>query len=650
MAIKKETRKSPASSLNIAPHSKSSSGKLSFFSFKNTSLYNRKNFAYLSVIVFFILVLISLDFGVNGDEKFQVNYSQKLWSYYSSFGKDTSALYVRDGNMHLYGGLFDLTAISLNKLMGLTDEYTPAYHSIRRVLCAVFGFIAILFASLFGKQIGGWPLAFLTLVLMLLSPRFLGDAMINPKDIPFAAGYIMALYFISKFIRELPKPTAGSMIGIITGVMIALNTRAGGLLLILYLFLFVALFLFQDSRSTQHFDKKAMFRSGVYTLIVGFLAYLAGIVFWPYALANPLLNPLKALTEFTHQPITISVLFAGQHMSSDHLPWNYIPEWMLRTIPLFSLVGLFFMIRLLKPRYQDLSGLEIFMLGFSILFPVLYAIYKQSALHDGWRHFLFVYPSLVLIASLGWYLWFTSFSSKAFRLFSALLLTGLLAENLFSIISLHPYQYVYFNPLLGGVKKAYGNFETDYWMLSVKEAAEWLIQHEKIDRQNKSFTIATNCMYPAQVYLRDTSKHIKLIYTNYYDRSSKPWDYGIFYSRFVHRNQLFNHTWPPRGTIKIIKANGIPLCAVVRRENQDDYLGFEAIKRGDAPTAIKHFLAALDYAPDNETVSYMLADIYKNNCLYEKAEEMIQQSLAAFPANLAALQLLEDIKTEKLNY
>lgn len=268
-------------------------------------------------------------------------------------------------------------------------------------------------------------------------------------------------------------------------------------------------------------------------------------------------------------------------------------------------------------------------------------------MHDGWRHFLFVYPSLVLMATFGWYLWFTSFRSKAFRLFSVILLLVLLSENLYSIISLHPYQYIYFNPLLGGVRKAYGNFETDYWMLSVKEAAEWLIRHEKIDRQNKSFVVTTNCMYPAQVYLKNSSKNIKLSYTNYYDRSTIPWDYGIFYSRFVHRNQLFNHTWPPRGTVKIIKANGIPLCAVVRRENQDDYLGFEAIKKGDAQAAIKHFLAALDYAPDNETVSYMLADIYKNNCLYEKAEEAIQQSLAAFPDNPAALQLLEHIKREK---
>ena len=138
------------------------------------------------------MVWMSIGFGVNGDEKFQVDYSKKLWAYYSSGGKDTSALNIPEGNMHLYGGLFDMTAVSINKLLGIENEFSPAYHTTRRVLCAVFGFIAILFTCLFARDLGGWPLAFLTLLLMSFTPRFFGDSMVNPKDIPFAAGYIMA--------------------------------------------------------------------------------------------------------------------------------------------------------------------------------------------------------------------------------------------------------------------------------------------------------------------------------------------------------------------------------------------------------------------------------------------------------------------------
>lgn len=624
--------------------------KPSFLSFDNTSFYNQKNFTLLSILLFAIMIWLSTAFGVNGDEKFQVDYSKKLWAYYSSGGKDTSALNIPEGNMHLYGGLFEITAISINKLAGIENELSPAYHTTRRVLCAAFGFIAILFTCLFARDLGGWPLAFLSLLLMSFTPRFFGDAMVNPKDIPFAAGYIMALYYISRYIRELPKPGFGNSIGIIVGVMIALNTRAGGLLLLVYFILFVSISVWRQSSSPNAYHQAALLRVAVTTLLVCILSYFIGIAFWPFALANPLVNPMKALSEFTQQPITISVLFGGYHRSSGALPWNYIPEWIIRTIPIFSIVGVFFLFRLLKPRLQDLPFMELFILFFSFLFPIVYAVYSHSTLHDGWRHFLFVYPSLLLLSALGWYLWFTSFGSKFFRLFSFLFLMALISENLYSMISMHPYQYSYFNPLFGGIKKAYSNFETDYWMLSIKEASTWLKNHERIDKvKNKKYTVTTNCMYPAQVFLNDTNS-IALSYSRYYDRNEKYWDYALFYSRFVNRSQLRNRTWPPKGTIHTIKTGGVPICAVVKRENFDDYNGYEALKKGDELKAITYFLSYLNYDPLNETVSLALASIYKNNCLYEKAEELIKQSLQAYPDNPVAKNLSKEVEYEKSKY
>lgn len=621
--------------------------KPSLLLFENTAFYNKKNFTILSVILLFFMVWMSIGFGVNGDEKFQVDYSKKLWAYYSSGGKDTSALNIPEGNMHLYGGLFDITAVSINKMLGIENEFNPVYHTTRRVLCAVFGFLAILFTCLFARDLGGWPLAFLTLLLMSFTPRFFGDSMVNPKDIPFAAGYIMALYFIARYIRELPKPGIRNMIGVVIGIMIALNTRAGGLLLIAYLFLFVSVSLWRQSSSSNPYGQGELMRIAATTLGLGILSYFVGIVFWPYALANPISHPMKALTEFTQQPITISVLFSGYHRSSAALPWNYIPEWIIRTIPVFTIVGVFFLFRLIKPRLQDLPFLELFILFFSFLFPIVYAIYSDSTLHDGWRHFLFVYPSLLLLAALGWYLWFTSFGSTYFRLFSFLFLMALISENIYSMMSMHPYQYSYFNPLFGGIKKAYSNFETDYWMLSVKEASDWLQKHERLGKiKNRKYTVTTNCMYPAQVFLNDTNT-IDLTYCRYYDRNPKNWDYAIFYSRFVNRSQLRNHTWPPKGTIHTVKAGGVPLCAIVKRENYDDFLGYEALKQGDQLKAIKYFQSYLAYDPTNETVSLELASIYKNNCLYEKSEEMIKLSLQAYPDNSEAKVLMKEVEYEK---
>jgi hypothetical protein len=41
---------------------------------------------------------------------------------------------------------------------------------------------------------------------------------------------------------------------------------------------------------------------------------------------------------------------------------------------------------------------------------------------------------------------------------------------------LHPYQYIYYNSLVGGVAGASSNYEMDYWGLSYKEGIEYINQ------------------------------------------------------------------------------------------------------------------------------------------------------------------------------
>jgi hypothetical protein len=39
---------------------------------------------------------------------------------------------------------------------------------------------------------------------------------------------------------------------------------------------------------------------------------------------------------------------------------------------------------------------------------------------------------------------------------------------------LHPYEYIYYNNFIGGIKGAHGRFELDYWGTSYREAAEYV--------------------------------------------------------------------------------------------------------------------------------------------------------------------------------
>ena len=153
----------------------------------------RKIFWGVAALGLVLLVGLSFGSGINADDKFQVDYSQKLVKYYSTFGKDTAALNIPDGNMHLYGGFFEVATGFANKAFGF-EPTDLAYHNLRHASSAVLGWAAILCAALLAALIAGWRAGIITLILMFLSPRFVGDSLMNPKDIPFAAGYMMAIY------------------------------------------------------------------------------------------------------------------------------------------------------------------------------------------------------------------------------------------------------------------------------------------------------------------------------------------------------------------------------------------------------------------------------------------------------------------------
>jgi hypothetical protein len=43
------------------------------------------------------------------------------------------------------------------------------------------------------------------------------------------------------------------------------------------------------------------------------------------------------------------------------------------------------------------------------------------------------------------------------------------------MVRLHPYEYVYFNRSSGGLREAFGRYETDYWGASFKEGLQWVM-------------------------------------------------------------------------------------------------------------------------------------------------------------------------------
>lgn len=595
-----------------------------------------------ALVLLAITVILSLGSGINADDEYQDDYSNKLVSYYTTFGKDTSALNIPRGNMHLYGGFFDLVTGFVNKALGY-DDYDIEYHNVRHVFNAMMGVLAMVFVGLTASAIAGWRAGILALFFIFLSPRFLGHSLMNPKDIPFAAGFAVANYYTILLLQTLPKPKWSTMIGLALGIALAIATRAGGLLLIGYLGLFMGLhFLLKYgvkgfSSNTKELGKYAMYGAGI--IIVG---YLLAIVTWPYALQSPIANPLKALSEFSQLGVKIRLLFQGENVMSDDTVWYYSILWIIKTIPLYVLIGFLGSMIWIGRLLQKYSLLPVLLMFFASIFPVIYIIYKDSILHDGWRHLMFVYPSMVVVAALFWIQLESLFKNNRIIQYITygILIILILEPTIFIARNVH-YPYVYFNPIGGGIKGAYGNFETDYWGVSTKQALDWM-EKQGILSENMQDTvvIATSFYHPVSRLAGKYNGKVQVKYTRFNNRYTELWDYGIYPSRYIRGPHLRSHNWPNDKTIYTVTANGVPLTAIEKDTTHDAYQAEAAIKQQNYLTAVEALKKEVAAYPKNELAWQSLAMSYINTSNFQQAVQAANESLRAAPQNETSLYYL----------
>jgi hypothetical protein len=116
-----------------------------------------------------------------------------------------------------------------------------------------------------------------------------------------------------------------------------------------------------------------------------------------------------------------------------------------------------------KERRLKLALIAVWFFG-----PFGAAVILRPTMYDNFRHFLFLCRPVHLcrIALIGYEQ--TRFGDQ-YLLVAAIILPGMIWG-----FKLHPYQYVYYNQLVGGVSGAFRRYEADYWVTSYKEAAEYL--------------------------------------------------------------------------------------------------------------------------------------------------------------------------------
>lgn len=343
--------------------------------------------------------------------------------------------------------------------------------------------------------LAGMRNAWFAAVVLALMPRFWAHSFFNPKDLPFASlltlttalgALLLGAYHQATTQRwggpamtlgNAPSSTIaparklwcwaagyGLLLGLLGGV------RLGGWLVLGVVGLAHVL------TSGWKVCRQPRRLLGFYGAM-GLGWVLMTIAVYPAAWPDPLGWFWQAHPHLLHPPWDSPVLFQGDYWQAAELPWSYFLRWVSLTVPTPWLLSAGVGLALLALNYRNLTPTQragaVLVLGQALGLPLV-AILTGAPVYGGMRQFLFVLPAIAAIAAWG-LLWSYQQLIGRWRRFIALtLLVIALSPIVVDMITLHPYQSVYFNRLSGGLQDAYGQYDIDYWGLSLREAVTWL--------------------------------------------------------------------------------------------------------------------------------------------------------------------------------
>ncbi|HLE51607.1 MAG TPA: hypothetical protein VI755_06070 [Anaerolineales bacterium] len=224
-------------------------------------------------------------------------------------------------------------------------------------------------------------------------------------------------------------------------------------------------------------------RKAIPTLIAYFtIAVVVSYLTWPNLWGAPVENYIGSITQASDFPWDGKVMFAGVDYPVSELPRAYLPVLLslqfTETAVILFLAGLAVAIARFIRRAVDRELVAL--LALWLILPIIAGLVLQPTMYDNFRHFLFVIPSIFLFAGLGIQAILDRIKSTPARI---VILVLLLLPNLYWDVQLHPYQYVYYNSLTGGVRGAFRNYEMDYWATSYREAINYLNENAPANAQ-----------------------------------------------------------------------------------------------------------------------------------------------------------------------
>lgn len=418
-----------------------------------------------------LLVLLTFrSYGVTWDEPGLRDYGRMLVDWYASgFADDRAFAFA---NLRYYGGAFDIAATLLEPLTPLEP------YRLRHLMGGLIGVAGLALAWRVARHLGGPRAGLLAVLALATLPGWWGHMFFNSKDVPFAVGTLGSIAAWLRCLEEWPRPRPGSALLLGLAVGLTLGVRIGGVVLAVPFAAPLLALALADARARGARAAIGALARGLARLWPALPALLAVLIpAWPWVALAPG-NLAEALAYLSRFPYTADTIFAGRRYPAPAVPASYWPTLLVVQLTEVMLAGLAAAVLLLprapaadRRRRRRLALLTVLV---AALFPIAYAVLARPTAYNNLRHFIFVLPPLAVLAGLGLDRLLGLIEGRAPRPLAVAALALGFALPTWRIAQLHPYEYVYFNDLSGGVKAAEGRFELDYWGTSFGELGQRL--------------------------------------------------------------------------------------------------------------------------------------------------------------------------------
>jgi hypothetical protein len=294
----------------------------------------------------------------------------------------------------------------------------------------------------------------------------------------------------------------------------------------------------------------ALWKSGTKALPVliayGVVTLIAMYLTWPYLWPDPIGHFFESARVMAEYPWKGQVLFNGVMYTSTDIPRSYLPVLLgiQLTEPVWFLfaAGLAVVVYGTIKRQEETIVLLVLTLVWFIL-PLLSFVVTRSPLYDNFRQVFFILPPVFIMAGL-------VFEKIKHPLLQTALIGLLLIPGIVDGISLHPYEYIYYNRFIGGVQAAFRKYELDYWGTSYREAANYL---NETAPSNASIW-AEGPVQILQLYARPDLK----IFSTFEVARADHYDFVVATTRY----NLDLQSYPNARIVYTIERDGSPLTVI----------------------------------------------------------------------------------------